>query len=134
MNGSNNQMHGFTLLELLIVMAIISILVSIGLPQYHNAQRRAQEAVLRENLFRMREMIDQFHADKGYYPDGLEAMVSDGYLRKVPPDPLTKSSETWKTIYEEDMADRDPNQPLGIVDVKSGAAGTSLDGIPFSDF
>jgi len=125
---------GFTLIELLIVMSIIAILVSIGLPTYRNSQKRAKEAVLRENLFRMRDAIDQYHADKGYYPASLDALVSDGYLRKVPVDPITKSSGTWQIIYEEEEEGRDPNVPLGVFDVKSGAPGVSLDGIPYSDF
>ena len=116
------------------MMSIIAVLVSIGLPQYTMAQRRAREAVLRENLFRMREMIDQYHADKGHYPESLESLCSDGYLRKVPIDPMTKSSTSWKTVMEEDTGDREPNVNLGIVDVKSGASGTSMDGIPYEEF
>ena len=126
--------NGFTLLELLVVMSIIAILVSIGMPQYSKAQQRAREAVLRENLFRMRESIDQFHADKGFYPESIGAMVEDGYLRKAPVDPFTKSSSSWKLVFEEDTGDRDPNTNPGIVDIQSGASGTSLDGIPYEEF
>ncbi|OGF66872.1 MAG: hypothetical protein A2Y62_01345 [Candidatus Fischerbacteria bacterium RBG_13_37_8] len=130
----NGKQKGFTLLELLVVMAIISILVSIGLPQYKNAQRKAKEAVLKENLFRMRDVIDQYHADKGYYPESLETLTDDGYLRSVPVDPVTKTSTSWIIVFEEDVSDRDPNIPIGVYDVKSGASGTSIDGIPYSEF
>ncbi len=129
-----NGKKGFTLIELLVVMSIITILVSIGLPIYKNSQKRAKEAVLKENLFRIRDALDQYHADKGHYPDSLGALVDDGYLRKIPEDPITKSSDTWIVIYEQDIEDRDPNTPIGIYDVKSGATGYSLDGIPYSEF
>ena len=125
---------GFTLIELLVVMSIITILVSIGLPMYRNSQKRAKEAVLKENLFRIRDALDQYHADKGHYPDSLGALVDDGYLRKIPEDPITKSADTWIVVYEETTEDRDPNMPVGIYDVKSGAPGYSLDGIPYSEF
>lgn len=125
---------GFTLIELLVVMSIITILVSIGLPMYRNSQKRAKEAVLKENLFRMRDALDQYHADKGHYPDSLKALIDDGYLRKIPQDPITRSADTWIIVYEQDTEDRDPNSPVGIYDVKSGAPGTSMDGIPYSEF
>lgn len=125
---------GFTLIELLVVMSIITILVSIGLPMYRNSQKKAKEAVLKENLFRMRDALDQYQADKGNYPDSLKALVDDGYLRKIPEDPITKSADTWIVVYEQDTEDRDPNSPVGIYDVKSGASGSSIDGIPYSEF
>src|ERR1700704_5316872 len=83
---------GFTLIELMVVMALIVILASIGLASYTNSVTRSKEAVLKEDLFRMRDAIDQYYADKGKYPSTLDALVSDGYVRKIPEDPLTKSN------------------------------------------
>jgi general secretion pathway protein G len=124
---------GFTLIELLIVLALISILASMGVVQYRNSVRHAQESVLRTDLFRMRDAIDQYYADKNKYPASLDALVSDGYLRKVPEDPVSKSADTWQTV----PAEPDPGNPTaepGIYDVKSGAQGTALDGTSYSDW
>ena len=94
---------------------------------------RAKEAVLRENLFRMRDAIDQFYADKASYPSDLSALVTEGYLRQIPRDPFTESADTWQTVMSEpDPAN--PNAAPGVYDVKSGAEGVSLDGTPYSDF
>jgi general secretion pathway protein G len=124
---------GFTLVELLVVISLISILAAMGLVQYKNSVVRTQEAVLKTDLFRMRDAIDQYYADKGKYPASLDALVSDGYLRKIPEDPFTKSSDSWQT----EPAEPDPNNPSaepGIYNVKSGAPGTALDGSNYSDF
>ena len=124
---------GFTLIELMVVLALISVLAAMGVAQYRNAVRRTQEAVLSEDLFRMRDAIDQYYADKAKYPASLDAMVTDGYLRSVPKDPITNSTDTWQTVPSEP----DPANPtvvIGIVDVKSGAEGTSLDGRPYAEF
>jgi general secretion pathway protein G len=125
--------RGFTLVELLIVISLISILAAMGLVQYKNSVQSSREAVLRTDLFRMRDAIDQYYADKGKYPSAIDALVSDGYMRKVPEDPITKSSDTWVTV----PAEPDPNNPsgdAGIYDVKSGAQGTALDGTNYSDW
>ena len=124
---------GFTLVELLVVLALISILASMAVVQYKNGVRHSQESVLRTDLFRMRDAIDQYYADKNKYPASLDALVSDGYMRQVPPDPLTQSAETWQTV----PAEPDPSNPTaepGIYNVKSGATGTGLDGTSYADW
>jgi general secretion pathway protein G len=124
--------RGFTLVELLIVISLISILAAMGLVQYRNSVVSSKEAVLKTDLFRMRDAIDQYYADKGKYPSSLDSLVSDGYMRKIPEDPITKSADTWTTV----PAEPDPNNPSaepGIYDVKSGAPGTMLDGSNYSD-
>jgi general secretion pathway protein G len=124
---------GFTLIELLIVLALITILATMGVVQYRNGVRHTQESVLRTDLFRMRDAIDQYYADKNKYPASLETLVSDGYMRRVPEDPFTKSTESWQTV----PAEPDPSNPTaepGVYDVKSGAQGTALDGSNYSDW
>src|SRR6476646_10728928 len=97
--------RGFTLIELLVVISLISILAAMGLVQYKNSIVKTQESVLKTDLFRVRDAIDQYYADKGKYPASLDSLVSDGYLRKVPEDPITKSPDTWQTV----PAEADPN-------------------------
>jgi prepilin-type N-terminal cleavage/methylation domain-containing protein len=124
---------GFTLIELLVVISMIAILAAMGIAQYRNSVRRAQEATLMTDLFHMRDAIDQYYADKGKYPASLDALVSDGYLRKIPVDPMTQSADTWETV----PAEADPGNPSaepGVYNVKSGATGTSMDGRAYSDF
>jgi general secretion pathway protein G len=122
---------GFTLIELMIVMALIVVLASIGLAMHQNSQTRAREAVLKEDLFRLRDAIDQYYADKNMYPQSLDALVSDKYLRAIPVDPFTQSADTWQTT----MSESDPTNPSaqpGIYDVKSGSDRTGLDGSQYS--
>jgi general secretion pathway protein G len=126
--------RGFTLVELLVVIAIIGILVGIAVPQLQKAPIRAKEATLREDLFTFRTCLDQYYADKGHYPDTLQTLVTDKYIRKVPVDPFTKSADTWQVVMEEpDSSETASSQESpGIIDVKSGAKQTSLDGSPYN--
>jgi general secretion pathway protein G len=131
--GVASSADGFTLVELLIVISLISILAAMGLVQYRNSVVSAREATLKTDLFRMRDAIDQYYADKGKYPSSLDALVSDGYMRRIPEDPITKSADTWQTV----PAEPDPTNPSaepGVYDVKSGAQGTALDGSSYSDW
>lgn len=126
---------GFTLVELLVVMAILGILVAIAVPQLQKAPIRAKEATLREDLFTFRTCLDQFYADKGHYPDALQTLVSEKYIRKIPIDPFTKSADTWQVVMEEpDSSDTaSADQPPGIIDVKSGSKLVSpIDNTPYN--
>jgi general secretion pathway protein G len=125
--------RGFTLIETLIVVTLLVILASVGMPIYQHAVKRSQEAVLKEDLFRMRDAISQYYADKNKYPQSLQDLVSEKYLREVPKDPITDSADTWVIVNaESDPAD--PAAQPGIYDVKSGAEGTSLDGSSYADW
>ncbi|MDE3156073.1 MAG: type II secretion system protein [Acidobacteriota bacterium] len=125
--------RGFTLIELLVVVSLIVILASIGLANYRNGVVRAREAVLKEDLFRMRDAIDQYYADKGVYPPTLDELVSDGYLRAIPKDPFTESTTSWQTTPAEPDP-QNPTAPPGIYDVKSGSDKTALDGTKYADW
>jgi general secretion pathway protein G len=127
------RQRGFTLIELLVVATILIVLASLGMAQYRNSVTRANEAVLKEDLFRMRDAIDQYYADKGQYPSALDDLVSGGYMRKIPDDPFTKSPSSWQAIPSEP----DPNNPTappGVYDVKSGSEGTALDGSKYAEW
>jgi len=125
--------RGFTMVELLVVISIIVILAAMGMAQYRNSVIRAREAVLKEDLFRMRDAIDQYYADKMKYPSGLEDLVTDGYLRELPVDPFTNSKDTWQAVNAEPNVNDTTSQP-GIYDVKSGSTETSMEGTPYSDW
>ncbi|HYS03992.1 MAG TPA: prepilin-type N-terminal cleavage/methylation domain-containing protein [Candidatus Dormibacteraeota bacterium] len=127
---------GFTLIELLIVVAIIGIIAGIAVVQLQNAPKKARESVLKEDLYALRDCIDQYFADKGKYPESLETLVEENYLRKLPADPITGSSESWQVVHAEadDEDSTDPSATAGIIDVKSGAEGSALDGTRYSDW
>jgi general secretion pathway protein G len=125
--------QGFTLIELMVVMVLIVTLASIGLTVYGNSITRAKEATLKEDLFRMRDAIDQYYADRNKYPASLETLVEEKYLRAVPVDPFTNSAETWQTT----MSEPEPGNPSaepGVYDVKSGSEAVALDGTRYADW
>jgi len=124
---------GFTMVELMIVMAIIVILISIAIPQYQKAIIRAKESVLHNNLTTLRQVIDEYTYDKRKAPQSLEDLVSAGYLRDIPYDPMTESNQSWKTVMEDTLQSVDQTEP-GIFDVKSGSDKTGLDGTLYSDW
>jgi len=125
--------RGFTFVELMIVMAIIAILISIAIPIYQRTITRAKESVLKNNLFTMRTVIDEYTYDKQKAPQTLQDLVSDGYLREVPMDPITGSNDTWKIIQEDATNTVNQQQP-GIYDVRSGSDKTSLEGTPYAEW
>ena len=134
MNAGRHSQGGFTLIELIIVFTLIGILVGLALPQYQTGTRRAREAVLKENLFTLRTLINQYYTDKMEYPASLQTLVDEGYLREIPRDPITNSSETWIEIPEiltpDDMLSG--MEVPGIVDVRSGSERTATDGTFFN--
>jgi general secretion pathway protein G len=124
---------GFTLIELLVVIALVVVLASMALVSYQNSIVRAREAVLKEDLFRLRDAIDQYYADKNKWPQSLQDLVTDGYVREIPEDPITNSVESWQTV----PAESDPANPSaepGIFDVKSGSDRTALDGTLYAEW
>ncbi|HXB54742.1 MAG TPA: prepilin-type N-terminal cleavage/methylation domain-containing protein [Vicinamibacteria bacterium] len=123
---------GFTLLELITVVALIAILAAIALPEYKVAILQSREAVLKEDLFRLRELIDQYYADKGRYPASLDALKEDGYVRAVPVDPITRMAD-WEVVNAEPDPDR-PTEPPGIIDLKSASTESSLSGTPYNEW
>lgn len=119
---------GFTLIELLVVFAIISLLLTLAVPRYFSSVDKSKEAVLKENLNQTRDAISRYYADKGKYPDSLDALAADKYMRKVPLDPITESTQTWIIVQPEDP------QKGGVYDIRSGAPGKSRDGAEFSQW
>ena len=130
--GRRPAQRGFTLIELIVVVAIIGILVTMAMPIYKDSVRRAREAVLREDLYILRDCIDQFYTDKGHYPADLGGLVEENYIKQIPVDPFTGSADSWIT-EEAESDDTTTDQPAGIRDVKSGAIGATADGTPYAE-
>ena len=123
---------GYTLLELMIVVAIVGILVSLAIPNFQQSAMKAKETALKQNLFTMRAVLDQYYADRGDYPDSLESLVEAQYLRSIPMDPFTKSSTTWAEIFEEQEEGDD--SPTGVYDIKSGSDAMAVNGTPYKEW
>jgi general secretion pathway protein G len=119
---------GFTLIELLVVMAIIAVLLTLAVPRYFGSLDRSKEAVLKEDLFQLRDAIGKYYGDRGKYPESLEALATEKYLRKVPVDPITESATTWVVVAPEDP------QKGAVYDVKSGAQGKATDGSAYAEW
>jgi len=120
--------EGFTLIELLVVLAIVATLLTLTLPRYFTSVDRSKETVLKENLYITRDAIGKYYADKGKYPESLESLVTDKYLRRVPLDPVTDSTTTWVVVPPDDP------KKGGVYDIKSGAQGKALDGTTYSEW
>ena len=120
--------NGFTLVELLVVIAIIGTLLSIAVPSYFKSVDRSKEAVLKENLVVMRDALQKYYADKGKYPEKLEDLAGEKYLRKIPVDPITESSSTWIAVPPKET------EKGGVHDVQSGAPGNAIDGTPYAEW
>ena len=120
------ERRGFTLLELLVVMAIIATLLTIAAPRYFRSLQRSREAVLMQDLVTLRESIDRFYGDSGQYPQTLAALVEKHYLRAIPVDPIARAADKWVVVNSDDPDD------TGIKDVKSGAEGTGENGVPYA--
>jgi general secretion pathway protein G len=125
MTGSR---RGFTLLELLVVMAIIATLLTIAVPRYFRSLERSKEAVLSQDLASLRESIDKFYGDTGKYPQTLAVLVDKRYLRKIPVDPIARTADKWVVVSSDDPDD------TGVKDVKSGAEGNGENGVPYAEW
>ena len=140
--AGRGRQDGFTIIELIIVVALIGILAAIVMPNLKNQPTRAKEAVLKTNLRTLCDVLDQYKGDRGHYPSSLETLVDDGYLREIPVDPIAKTQE-WDVVYEEAAVGEDApwaetdqgegGQP-GVYDVHSTSDRTSLDGTPYSEW
>jgi general secretion pathway protein G len=119
--------RGFTLIELLVVLAIVALLLTLAVPRYFQSIDSAKETILADNLRNVREVIDQFYADRGRYPDSLDQLVEKKYLRSLPIDPITESTTTWLLIPPEDATKG------SLYGIKSGAPGNSRSGKPYSE-
>src|SRR3989344_152796 len=120
---------GFTLIELLIVMSILAVLATIAQPSFKQAIIKARESVLKEDLFILRDVIDQYYADKGKYPPVMDDLVGEGYIRGIPRDPFTNSTDTWQFIYNSEQ-----EEEQGIYDVHSGSDMVAVDGTAYNEW
>ena len=131
--GKRKSSRGFTIIELMVVMTIIVTLATIAMVQYRQSVQMAREAVLKDDLFKMRDAIDQYYADKTQYPATLDDLVTAGYLRSVPKDPITNAVDSWQSVPSEPDANNPAVTP-GVYDVKSGSDQTAIDGSRYADW
>jgi general secretion pathway protein G len=131
--SSRRTQSGFTLIELMIVMAIIGILITMAIPSFVGAIKHAREAALKEDLQTMRTAIDTYTMDKQKGPQSLDDLIQDGYIRSIPEDPITRSKDTWVTDSSDSMVSLDETEP-GITDIHSGSTETGSDGQPYSSW
>ena len=135
MRRSARNIKGFTLLELMIVVTIIGILATLAVPQFRVAVLKSKEAALKEDLFNIRSVLDQYYADNGKYPDALANLVDKGYMRGIPVDPFTASADTWRlAYYTSDSSGGGDEGAGGIFDVHSGSDAIGLNGKPYSEW
>jgi general secretion pathway protein G len=127
------RLRGFTFVELMVVITIIVILITMAIPIYNRSITRAKESVLKNNLFTMRTVIDNYTYDKQKAPQSLQELVTEGYLRQLPMDPITGSNQGWRTIMEDASQSINQSEP-GIFDIKSSSDKMSLDGTLYSDW
>lgn len=127
-SGVRRRGVGFTLIELLVVLAVIALLVSIAAPRYFNSVEKSKEAVLKQDLSTLRDTLDKYYGDTGKYPESLDDLVTEKYLRKLPLDPITESDTTWVVVPPQD------SEKGGVFDVHSGAPGNARDGTPYSSW
>ncbi len=120
---------GFTLIELMVVLAVVALLLSVAVPRYFNSVNRSRETVLRANLSATRDALDKYFGDTGRYPDSLEQLVQSQYLRTLPVDPITESATTWTVL-----APNRPERQGAVFDLRSGAPGKASDGSNYSDW
>ena len=120
--------RGFTLVELMVVMAIIALLLAIALPRYFNHLEKSRETILKQDLAVMRDAIDKYHGDRGRYPDSLDELVSARYLRALPVDPITERPDTWQVVAPSG------DDAGAVYDIRSGAPGNARDGSPYADW
>jgi general secretion pathway protein G len=122
------ERRGFTLIEMLVVMAVIATLLTLAVPRYFRSMQRSREAVLRQDLATLRDSIDRFYGDTGKYPPALAALVEKRYLRSIPIDPIAKAADKWVVVNADDPEDK------GVKDVKSGAEGMGENGVPYAEW
>jgi general secretion pathway protein G len=120
--------RGFTLVELMVVMAIIALLLALALPRYFNHLETSRETILKQDLAVMRDAIDKYHGDRGRYPDSLDELVSERYLRALPVDPITERADTWQVVAASG------DEAGAMYDIKSGAPGNGREGSPYADW
>ena len=120
--------RGFTLVELMVVMAIIALLLALAMPRYFNHLEKSRETILKQDLAVMRDAVDKYHGDRGRYPESLEELVSARYLRTLPVDPITERLDTWQVVAPSS------GEAGAVYDIKSGAPGNARDGSPYADW